>query len=294
MNSVYENRALSYLFTPKVLNDFFNNNTSELLASIFDEFNFFNRIDQSVTLRDFFENSYKHLLKSYRNEYIFKNAIVKKVLIGKHSLKSSSLFTEFRVATSKADVVILNGTSHVYEIKTELDSLERLKSQIDNYKKVFENVNVVTVESKVDTIRNLLDDTIGIIILTDKYTLRTVRKARSGLYNLDKGYLFDILRRDEYLEILLKINDFLPDLPNTKIYSACKKIFTQLPIEIIHKELLRVLKNRKSYTNIINTIKDFPESLKVAILEADLSTVQQQHFLNLLNQRIDSVFIKGG
>lgn len=284
--------ALSYLFSTNILNDFFKNQCSDRLIKVFNEFNTLGKISKNLTLKDFFEDSYKQLLKNYRNEYVFKNAIAQKILIGRHSIKSSSLFTELRVETSKADVVIFNGTSHVYEIKTDLDNFERLEHQIKNYKKVFEYVNVVSVESKVNDIKLLVDDTVGIIILTDQYTLKTVRKAKSGLYNLNKEAIFNLLRKNEYLSIIKKINGAIPTLPNTKIYSACKDLFIEQPIEIIHKEVLKTLKERKNHKNLVNTIKEFPNSLKIAILEANLSAQQQTNFLELLNQQIKSIFIQ--
>lgn len=284
--------ALSSIFNTNILNDFFHNRESNRLVNIFNEFNMHDKICQNVTLKDFFEDSYKQLLKNYRNEYVFKNAITQKILIGRHSIKSSSLFTELRVETSKADVVIFNGTSHVYEIKTDLDNFERLEDQIKNYKKVFEYVNVVSVESKINDIKSLVDDTVGIIILTDKYTLKTVRKAQSGLHNLNKEAIFNLLRKNEYLAIIKKINGTIPVLPNTKIYSACKDLFIELPIKIIHKEVLKILKERKNHKNLVDTIKDFPSSLKIAILEANLSTKQQIDFLDFLNKKISSIFIQ--
>lgn len=284
--------TLSYLFSINILNDFFKNQHSDRLVKVFNELHTLNQISKNLTLRDFFEDSYKQLLKNYRNEYVFKNAIAQKILIGRHSIKSSSLFTELRVETSKADVVIFNGTSHVYEIKTDLDNFERLEHQINNYKKVFEYVNVVSVESKINDIKSLVDDTVGIMILTDQYTLKTVRKAKSGLHNLNKEAIFNLLRKSEYLAIIKKMNGTTPVLPNTKIYSACKDLFVELPIETIHKEVLKTLKERKNHKNLVDTIKDFPSSLKIAVLEANLSTKQQTDFLELLNQRITSIIMK--
>jgi len=277
----------SYLFTPKILSSFFNiNQNSNKLLNIIQELGLNDFISHNTTLRELFENSYNQLLKNYRNEYVFKNAIAKKILMGRHSIKSSSLFTELRVETSKADIVIFNGTSHVYEIKTDLDNFERLETQIENYKKVFEYVNIVSVEAKVEAIQSLVDDDIGIIVLTDKYTLSPVRKAKSRLKNLDKEALFNMLRKDEYLKIIKKNFGNIPDVPNTKIYSASKELFITLSVEQAHKEVLKALKNRKNHKNLIENIKKFPDSLKIAIIEADLNIQQQQEFLKALNTRV--------
>jgi hypothetical protein len=194
------------------------------------------------------------------------------------------------VHTSKADVVIFNGTSHVYEIKTELDKLDRLPSQIKNYQKVFEYVNVVSVASKVDAIIEIVDESVGIIVLTDHYTLKTIRKAKSGLKNLEHNDLFDLLRKDEYLKIIKKFNVNIPELPNTKMYAACKSLFQELPIQQIHEQMLILFKERKNHKSLEIFLKNIPRSLKIAILEANLSVKQQADFLTLLNQKISKIF----
>lgn len=282
--------SLSYLFSPSVLHDLFFHNYSDRLVRVFNDCKTLEKIPVNLTLKDFFEDSYKELLDNYRNEYVFKNAIAEKILIGRHSIKSSSLFTEFRVHTSKADVVIFNGTSHVYEIKTELDKLDRLPTQIKNYQKVFDYVNVVSVASKVDAIIEIVDESVGIIVLTDQYTLKTIRKAKSGLKNLEHNDLFDLLRKDEYLKIIKKYNGYIPELPNTKMYAACKSLFQELPIQQIHEQMLILFKERKNHKSLEVFLKNIPRSLKIAILEANLSVKQQSDFLILLNQKISKIF----
>ncbi|MDN5049705.1 sce7726 family protein [Aliarcobacter butzleri] len=285
--------GLSYLFTPTILKEIYFEKKSKKLLNVFKEFNIQNLLSEEITLRELFESSYNQLLKNYRNEYVFKNAIAKKILLGRHSINSSRLFTELRVETSKADIVIFNGTTHVYEIKTELDTLERLEKQIFNYKKVFEFINIVTVESKLSIIEKQIDENVGLIILTDKYTLKTVRKAKSNLENLDKEALFNLLRKDEYLKIIKNKFGYLPDVPNTKIYTECKNMLSKLTIVEIHKEVLYTLKKRITYKNLVDNIKQFPDSLKISILESNLNINEQQEFLKLLNKKVKNIFHKG-
>lgn len=285
--------GLSYLFTPTILKEIYFEKKSKKLLNVFKEFNIQNLLSEEITLRELFESSYNQLLKNYRNEYVFKNAIAKKILLGRHSINSSRLFTELRVETSKADIVIFNGTTHVYEIKTELDTLERLEKQIFNYKKVFEFINIVTVESKLSIIEEQIDENVGLIILTDKYTLKTVRKAKSNLENLDKEALFNLLRKDEYLKIIKNKFGYLPDVPNTKIYTECKNMLSKLTIIEIHKEVLYTLKKRITYKNLVDNIKQFPDSLKISILESNLNINEQQEFLKLLNKKVKNIFHKG-
>ena len=286
--------ALSYLFTPIVLKEIYNEKSSNKIVNVFQEFSMQHLLYENITLKELFEKAYKKLLKTYRNEYVFKNAIAKKILLGRHSINSSILFTEFRVETSKADVVIFNGTTHVYEIKTELDTTERLENQIANYKKVFEYVHVVTVQSKVKTIEKLVDEDVGILVLTEQYTLKTIRKANSNLENLDKASLFNLLRKNEYLKIIKEQFGYIPDVPNTRIYTECLQLFVTLSISEIHKTVLQILKNRISYKNLVSNIKQFPDSLKVAILEANLNLEEQKEFLKLLNTKVNNIFSQRG
>lgn len=291
--------AFSYLFTPNILNDFFNHKEPNKIIKIFQEFKIENVFTQNTTLRELFDSSYKLLISNYRNEYVFKNAIASKILLGRHSINSSVLFTEFRVETSKADVVIFNGTSHVYEIKTDLDNFERLQKQINDYQKVFEYVNIVLNEpkdkneKKIEEVKRIVDESVGILILTNQYTLKTIRKAKQGLDNLDKSAIFNILRKNEYLKIVKTHMGYVPNVPNTQIHSVCKELFVTLPIEVIHKDVLKALKNRKNYENIVDNIKSFPDSLKIAILEADLSKEEQYNFHKLLNTKINHIFKQG-
>lgn len=45
---------------------------------------------------------------------------------------TTTALTEIAIAKSKADFVLINGKAVVYEIKTELDNLERLSAQVDD------------------------------------------------------------------------------------------------------------------------------------------------------------------
>ena len=85
---------------------------------------------------------YEHLDENYRNEYFYKNTLLNKLLLGKHSLRTTTALTEVPIAHSKADFVLVNGKAVVYEIKTELDNFDRLNTQIADYYKAFSYVSV--------------------------------------------------------------------------------------------------------------------------------------------------------
>ena len=87
---------------------------------------------------------YNVLKDEYRNEYYYKNTLLNKLLLGVHSINTTTALTEIPIAKSKADFVLINGKAVVYEIKTELDNFDRLESQISDYYKAFDHVAVGT------------------------------------------------------------------------------------------------------------------------------------------------------
>lgn len=73
-----------------------------------------------ATVGDVFDQAFEILkVAGQRDEYIYRAAISQKILMGTHSLRTASMLNEFRAGSSKADLVILNGTATVYEIKSE-------------------------------------------------------------------------------------------------------------------------------------------------------------------------------
>ena len=166
------------LFTPLVLDSLVQKRYSGYLSEVCANSGLFKQISMAMTVHQFFDRIYKYLLHNYRNEYIYKNAIANRILLEKHSLNASRMLTEFRVGQCKADAVILNGTSTVYEIKSEYDTFARLENQVKAYMAVFEHINVITSASQVVKLKSLLPFNVGILVLTNNCLLYTSPSPR--------------------------------------------------------------------------------------------------------------------
>jgi phosphate uptake regulator len=68
---------------------------------------------------------YRFMSKAYRNEYFYQNTLLNKLLLGKHSINTTTALTQIPISKSKADFILINGKAIVYEIKTELDTFDR-------------------------------------------------------------------------------------------------------------------------------------------------------------------------
>lgn len=279
--------TLAKSFSPKVFAELAETGFSTTLTGILRETRAFDVLNLDDSLANYFDALYKHMLDCYRNEYIYKNAITKKLLLNRHSLKNSNIFAEFRIASSKADIMIVNGTSNIYEIKTDLDKLDRLNSQLKNYQKFSEFVSVVTSADQATLIENTVEPEIGIITLSPGFRLLTAREPASGLQHgkLSHDAIFDSLRRSEYTSILNGEFGDLPRLPNTLIHHEYRKIFRKIDIARAHKLVINVLKKRNDLKSRRSVINKFPESLKIIAATTELTNKKRLEILDKLGSK---------
>ena len=217
---------------------------------------------------------FQELATRYRCEYVYKNAIARKLLLDRHSLADAVLTTELWCAGSKADVVILNGTSTVYEIKTELDNLDRLPSQLDDYRRMFDRIFVVTHPALASSLKASLANDIGLISLTGPDSLVEVRGATHHTKKIDPGCVFDSLRKSEYMEIVHRRFGAMPSMPNTQHYDRYRDLFIQLPPEVAHLEMVDALRKRFRPKVDVGILAGLPNSLFGVALESQLSSMQ--------------------
>ncbi|HSK80824.1 MAG TPA: sce7726 family protein [Thermoanaerobaculia bacterium] len=234
------------------------------------------------SLRDVFEGIYDILRQNYRCEYIYKNAIASKILLGRHSPQTSGLLTEVQVGPSKADLVLINGETTAYEIKTELDSLDRLNSQLASYQAAFDRVYVVSYERCLERIVQRLPLGVGLLCLTSRYTIATKREATADLSRLDSSVIFDILRRNEYTSIIKKHFGYVPRVPNTLLYRECRSLFLSLHQACVRNEFAAILKRRAQTAVAVlpHEIALAPHSLLLRTLTGELGPDHYRH-LNL-------------
>jgi hypothetical protein len=233
----------------------------------------------SGTLAQAFNSLFGALCRSYRAEYVYKNLLATRLLLGRHSLRTATLMSEFRAGESKADIVIINGTSSVYEIKTEFDSTDRLAAQIASYRQLFDRIHVVTHPDLVDIIRRQVADDIGIITLNRRLTVTTVREPLPNRSHVDPEVIFSSLRQGEYCGIIEAEFGSVPDVPNARLYGECRALFGRLSPEQAHDSMVRALRARVSDRRSIEFVRSLPRSLKLIALTARFSQRERDRLL---------------
>lgn len=237
-----------------------------------------------TTVRDLYASAYTTLRRSEnRHEYVYKNAIVEKILLGTHSLNTASALMEFRVGRSKADLVMLNGTAAAFEIKSERDSLFRMKAQVEDYLKVFATVNVIVAENHLTDAEKCVPDEVGLLVLTDRYTISTIRKAENRPERVSCAAVFDALSTSEACDLLEWLGADVPDVPNTIRRKAIEGLIEDFRPEQVHRAMVAVLKKRRNLSSLEQLLDQIPSALFSAAIRMRITRERQRNLLCALS-----------
>ncbi|MDO4818382.1 MAG: sce7726 family protein [Akkermansia sp.] len=196
------------------------------------------------TLGNCLRTIYGRLARNYRSEYVYKNALLCK-LVRIHARRETVIFSEFRCGDSYADLVMLNGESRVYEIKTELDSPARLERQLANYKAFFQRCYIVTHESLAEKYSQI-DPEVGVIELENgSVTPRLhVRREAPRLQSVNVDVLMQTLHTNEYKTLVRELCGKLPPVGAFQMYDACAEMLRGVDGDILQDVCVRLLKER--------------------------------------------------
>lgn len=197
------------------------------------------------TYREYYNYVYKVLSEHYNNEYFYKNEFINSVFKEMSEHESTGIFSEFRIMNTIADIVCFNGHSVVYEVKTELDNDDRLESQLNEYLRLFNEVNIIVPVSKVQNYKSLPPN-VGILVFDkDKRLFSWFKKARIN-YVVDSKLVMQVLHTQEYKaivksyygkEILDSTNDFTQ-------FNVCSKLIEKIPTRTLNTLFVQTLKKR--------------------------------------------------
>ena len=279
--------VLARIFSAAVLKELATQGFSPKLARLIRESGLIPDPHSTDPIETVFDKAFKRLKhRTCRHEYVYKVALAQKILLGTHSLNTASLITEFRVGRCKADVVILNGTGTVYEIKSERDSLNRLARQIEAYSRVFATVNVIIGKNHLDNVETSIPDHVGIMVLNRRYCIRTHKEAVTDSGRTDPAAIFDSINQKEASRILKKTGISLPDVPNTQRYAALRELFLTLDSDTAHRRMVECLKHTRNLQPLEVFLDKLPESLSAAIIATPMKKRELDNVVSALNTPI--------
>jgi hypothetical protein len=280
------------MFSPSVISEIAKKGQSPLFSRLLSETSVFEIDDPAdVTIGDAFDRAFSLLRRSgLRNEYVYRSALIRNVLLGRHSLRTASMLTEFRISSSKADMVILNGYGTVYEIKSDRDSLARLESQIENYRKAFSKIYVVAGTGHIQDVLDKTSEDVGVMNLIRWNRISIVREAKENFDYICPATIFDSLRLGEAIDILKDLNVDIPDLPNTLMRNALRSIFIELdPIDVQYC-MIKTLKRTRNLAPLSTLIANLPYALQSIALMVQLRNKDHDRLVETLNKPLNEAF----
>jgi len=269
------NRAINRVFTRGVLGELLQNGKTEVFDYVVSRYI---NDPESKTHGKIFSEIYAHLGKEKRNEYYYINTLLNKLLVGIHSVNTTTALSQVRIGEHIADFVMINGEGRVYEIKSDLDSFGRLRDQLSDYYKAFSKVSVLSSIHKVDYVEQMLSeignmgDAVGIYTLSGRGTIFNKAHGREPKQfdeYLDHSHIFKLLRKREYENVLIAYRCEIPQVAPVFHYRACFERFQQIPILVAQKLAFNELKKRNKITKTV--FERFQTELKAVIYFAGLS-----------------------
>lgn len=274
-------RDLSSIFSRSAFVDILN-------YSDYSHFNWLASRYNTIKCATYFEllkKSYSLISKYYRCEYVYKNELIK-LLLNKYGTKKSVYFSEFRVGNSIADMVMFNGESKAFEIKTEYDTPRRLDKQMEDYKLFFDKCYIVIPENKLDDYYTLVESTTGIITMSRDNGHIILREARTAHQNeyFESEALMSCLRISEYKNIVTSLGVSLDGVAGYDMYKFCCDVISHANSDKIRVLFLHEVKKRKNNTSLL---RKYPMSLRQMMLSLNLSEDKANKLLEQLKTNIN-------
>lgn len=286
-NNVDFNISISRIFSNSHFKSVFEKGESIYIDTKINKYDKLLGIKSGESRKTILNSFYSYLLDSYRCEYVYKNLITRKILLGRHSLNTSTLINEFRVGSSLADSVLINGSSKLYEIKTELDSPNRLLDQLSDYQKAFPTIYLAVHHSEKEKYLNIIENTsVGLLALNERFQLSEVKKAERDISQLDITTMFKSLRKGEYSKIIDEVYGNVPEVPNMFYFKECLKLAQKMDAVKFHKMMNQQLKKRKPKVKKALTSKKVPQFLTNICLSIDPSEKEYNCLFTYLNKKI--------
>jgi len=185
------------------------------------------------------------------NDSEIRESFHKKMLRHQHADAETLVLDELGLmhGACRADIAIVNGRLIGYEIKSEKDSLYRLKDQITAYNAIFDGVAIIVTKRHHAAVRLSIPKHWGIILSTKgkrggiNFSVRRKPKKNPHVKPMSVAQL---LWRNEAAEILYEIGapKKLFKLPRRELYRHLSK---QLPIEKLKITVRSYFKKRANW-----------------------------------------------
>lgn len=182
------------------------------------------------------------------NDYQVRNILLNELSTKYSDCEDTRIINELGLdfGASRVDVAVVNGIMHGYEIKSDLDNLNRLPRQVEYYNKAFERMTIVLSRKYLNEAKCIIPDWWGIkIISVDQKRLIDVRKGRR-VSKQDPEIIIKLLWKKE-LEGLIDHLGLPKSLKKTRKKQLLKLLLEEADFCVIRSYVYSVLKSRENW-----------------------------------------------
>jgi hypothetical protein len=151
------------------------------------------------------------------------------------------------VEDARIDIAVINGHMHGFEIKSDVDSTERLQSQISAYNRVFDYLYLVVGNKLIQRAGQLIPSWWGIIHLEKRGTKILTRRERRAESNpcVEAMSIANLLWHNEAIAILNRYQKQKSDARLTRI-EVMTMLAEVLPLKKLQEEVREAIKIRST------------------------------------------------
>lgn len=279
--------ALARIFSRRVFRELSGEASSPLLHRLSYLAGIGSSCDTPHTNAEIFEIAYRKLKKpGSRNAYVYKNALLTKRLRRSSNSSNFAIVDEMRVGTSVADLMVFSNQSHIYEIKSERDSFDRIRGQLRQYFCASPLVSLVIPSIHLKKVLGEAPESCGVIELTDHYTLRTHRQAKYDGARLEPDTICSILRIEELKQLWgTLLSESIPP-HDMHLRARLTTGLSMVDVRLLHHSATQILRRTRANADSLNFAWSLPRPLQYLGMSATLSPEGRIRLLVNLDRRL--------
>lgn len=146
------------------------------------------------------------------------------------SFELITLEARYAATRRRADLLAIDKKSmlHAIEIKSDLDSLKNLKSQLEDYSKTFDFVSVATTERFINKVKNQVSNSVGLLLV-----------SANGIHSVRAPKRYKAFRKINFVEMCRMAQ--LAEAMNTSIGCRRRSDLERLALNKLSLETLKAL-----------------------------------------------------
>lgn len=177
---------------------------------------------------------------------------------------------------------MFNGVSKAFEIKTELDSDQRLPAQLQHYSKVFNEIYLIVPESKLGTYRKYAGAA-GLIAYSETERRFDLLNKAESKTQVCAVTIMETLRSEEYKALVLEYYGELPLMTSFTQFRICKALLEEVPNQSLNALFIGLMKRRKQNSTFSTR---YYSELNQLVLAMRLTNVKRRELIASLNAPI--------